>query len=723
MNRLRRFFPFLAWWKDLRDPKVVRADLVAGITVALVLIPQSMAYAQLAGLPAYYGLYAAFLPPAIAALWGSSRQLATGPVAMVSLMTGAALVPFAAAGQDVVPIAIALALLAGIIQLAMGLLRLGLLVDFLSHPVLVGVTNAAAVVIATSQLDKLLGVRAAKASHHLETVWNVCVAAAQGVHAPAIGMGLLAFFLMIASRKIDKRIPGVLLAVLVTTTLAWKFDYHQEERPPTACLAGTAAALVVQWEQERVQEAALDPRIREAEAELERLRERYGAKHAQVAQARLGLDELRLSLDDRRREERARWEALRGLRYRRVDSAGGPTWHAVGELPPGSRDDGREWRLRSMGDDGKVLLVAGGNVVGAVPKGLPSIGVPKLGLADLLALLPSALMLSLIGFVEAISIAKSMALQTRQRVDANQELIGQGLANLTGAVTQAYPVSGSFSRSAVNLSAGAVTGFAAVVTSLAVIAVLLWLTPLLWHLPEATLAAVIMMAVANLVKVKPILHAWKVAPRDALVSLATFAITLLAAPHLDVGILAGIGLSLVVYLAATMRPEVAVLSRHGDGSLRDAAQHDLAQCDRILILRFDGRLYFANTSHFEDRLIAELAARADVRVVVFAGAGLNSIDSTGEEVLHRLVDRLEAQGLRVIFWGLRHRVQEILARTGLVARLGGDRFIPLPDAALEEARRLAGCADDCKKDCPLFVSKPAATADAGARGAARLSPR
>ena len=242
--------------------------------------------------------------------------------------------------------------------------------------------------------------------------------------------------------------------------------------------------------------------------------------------------------------------------------------------------------------------------------------------------------------------------------------------------------------------------------SVVVAVVLLFCTPLLWHLPEATLAAVIMMAVVNLVKIKPILHAWRVARRDALIAIATFVITLLAAPHLDLGILTGVGLSLLAYLAATMRPHIAVLARHADGSLRDAASHGLSRCDTVLVLRFDGRLWFANASHFEDAVIAELAARPSIRCLVIAGSGINSIDATGEEVLSHVVERLESQGVRVVFMGLRHRIQSVLERTGLVARIGLERFVGQEDAALDLARSLAGCDPTACSLCPLRRVQP-----------------
>jgi len=212
-SRLARSLPFLAWIGELRDPRVLRADLLAGVTVALVLIPQSMAYAQLAGLPAYYGLYAAFLPPMVAALFGSSRQLATGPVAVVSLLTAAALEPIAATGtQGYIAYAITLSLFVGLFQLSLGLLRLGVLVNFLSHPVIIGFTNAAAIIIATSQLDKIFGVRIDKAEHQYETVWNTVVAAAGQTHWPTLAMAVGAFATMILLRRYRPKWPNVLIA-------------------------------------------------------------------------------------------------------------------------------------------------------------------------------------------------------------------------------------------------------------------------------------------------------------------------------------------------------------------------------------------------------------------------------------------------------------------------------------------------------------------------------
>ena len=247
--RLHRFLPFLSWLGELRDRKVLRADTLAGVTVALVLVPQSMAYAQIAGLPAYYGLYAAFLPPMVAALFGSSRQLATGPVAVVSLLTAAALEPIAASGSSgYVAYAITLSLIVGLFQLMLGLLRLGVAVNFLSHPVIVGFTNAAAIIIATSQLDKIFGVRAEKAAHHYETVWNTVIAATQYIHWPTFFIALGAFAIMIVLRRVNPRIPNVLIAVALTTALSWFMRLEHIETVALEQMASEAVQVVVRDE-------------------------------------------------------------------------------------------------------------------------------------------------------------------------------------------------------------------------------------------------------------------------------------------------------------------------------------------------------------------------------------------------------------------------------------------------------------------------------------------
>jgi len=247
-------------------------------------------------------------------------------------------------------------------------------------------------------------------------------------------------------------------------------------------------------------------------------------------------------------------------------------------------------------------MMGGGAVIGDIPKGLPAFALPQLEPNVLLRLLPFAAIISLLGFMEAISIAKAMAAKTGQRLDPNQELIGQGLANMVGALGQSYPTSGSFSRSAVNLQAGAVTGLASVFTSLAVVIVLLFFTPLLYHLPQSVLAAIIMMAVVGLLNVAGFVHAWHAQWYDGLISIITFLCTLGFAPHLDRGIMVGVVLSLSVFLYKSMRPKVVTLARADDESLRCADVHGLKECRYLALVRFDGPLFFANASYLEDKI-------------------------------------------------------------------------------------------------------------------------
>ena len=570
-----RLLPFMAWIGKCKDPKVLSADLIAGITVALVLVPQSMAYAQLAGLPPYYGLYASFLPGIVAALFGSSRQLATGPVAVVSLMTAAALEPLALTPELYVAYAIVLALMVGIFQLMLGVLRLGVLVDFLSHPVVIGFTNAAAIIIATSQLSKIFGVVVEKGEHHYDTIWRVIVAATSETHMLTLGMGLLAIAIMATMKKFTPKLPNVLVAVVITTILSAAMGFEEQ----------------------------------------------------------------------------------------------------------------------------------GGKVVGVVPAGVTMPSVPGgLSWDILVQLVTTAVIISIIGFMEAISIAKAMAARTRQRLDPNQELIGQGFSNIVSGLFQGYAVSGSFSRSAVNINAGAITGFSAVVTGLAVGATLMFLTPLLYHLPQATLAAVIMMAVINLVKIEPIIYAWRVQPHDGIVAAVTFILTLIVAPHLETGIVTGVLLSLGLFLFRSMRPRISILSRDPDGTLRDAEVRKLATCDNISLIRFDGRLFFANTGYFNDTILDRVAKKPDLKFVIIDAEGINEIDATGEEMLHELERRLQSLGIELLFARAKKQIMDILKRTGFVEHVGKERFFRLRTHAFEYAWAKLG--DDHADTCPLKVARP-----------------
>ncbi|MCY4213401.1 MAG: sulfate permease [Gammaproteobacteria bacterium] len=563
--------PFLDWVRELRNPNVLRADLTAGVTVALVLVPQSMAYAQLAGLPAHYGLYAAFLPVAIASLFGSSRQLATGPVAVVSLLTASALGPMAADNADAyLGYAVALALLVGLVQLALGIIRLGFMIAFLSHPVVLGFTNAAAIIIATSQLGKLFGVQARAAEQHYDAVWQTAVLALESPHWPTIGMTLLALAVIVAVKRRSANLPNVLIAVAVTTLVSWALGFEK----------------------------------------------------------------------------------------------------------------------------------AGGGVVGSIPQGLPDFKWPQMDFAAVTQLLGIAITIALIGFMEAISIAKAMAVRTRQRLDANQELIGQGLGNLAASCFQGYAVAGSFSRSAVNIEAGAVTGFAAVVTSATVGLTLLLLTPLLYHLPQATLAVIIIMAVGGLVKVRPMMHAWRAQKHDGIVALTTFVLTLAFAPNLETGIVAGVLLSLGLYIYRTMSPRIYSLSRRQDGSLRRTRRNEEELCPKIAILRFEGPLFFANTTYFENRVLEQVAAMPALTCIIVDAVAINELDATGEAMLRALSETLASRNIAVLFARVQGKVMNALRRTGFIDQEEDERrfFYSRADALQHAWQRLHQNGD---ADCPV----------------------
>jgi SulP family sulfate permease len=565
------FVPFLSWIGELKDKDTIRSDVIAGVTVAMVLVPQSMAYAQLAGLPAYYGLYASFLPPMVAAIFGSSRQLATGPVAVVSLLTAAALEPIAAANPEgFLAYAVLLAVLVGLFQLFLGLFRLGVLVDFLSHPVVIGFTNAGALIIATSQMGKLFGVTAVQADHHYEKVWSMIEAAVHNTHLPTFGMAVLAFAILILMKKYAPRLPGVLVAVVITTVIAWLSGYAE----------------------------------------------------------------------------------------------------------------------------------TGGKIVGKIPEGLPAFTIPDFNWEAVKTLMVTAITISLIGFMEAISIAKAMAARTRQRLDANQELVGQGLSNIVSGMFSGYPVSGSFSRSAVNIDAGAVTGMSSVVTGLVVGIALLFLTPLLYHLPQATLAAVIIMAVVNLVKIKPIIHAWHAEPHDGVVAVITFALTLFFAPHLEEGILIGVLLSLVLFLFRSMRPRVAELSRFHDNTMRDVSVHDLETSPKIALFRFDGDLFFANAGYFENQILQMVADKPELRFIILDAEGINAIDATGEEVLSNTIERLHAQNIELVVARMKKQFIDALRRTHLYEAMGENSFYSRVTYALDYVWDSLGDSYD-RTTCPL----------------------
>ena len=567
-----RFVPFLDWIFELKNPAVLKADVIAGITIALVLIPQSMAYAQLSGLPPQMGLYAAFLVPIVAALFGSSRQLQNGPVAIISLMTAAALLPLNLEAAQYIAYAAMIAIMAGVIQMVLGFLRLGVMVDFLSHPVVIGFTNAAAIVIGSTQISKILGITPETGKHLYNTLWNVVLAVPQ-THLATFAMGMFSLALLFGLKKYTPKLPNIILTIVVTILVSWAIGYEK----------------------------------------------------------------------------------------------------------------------------------MGGAIVADIKTGLPSLVIPVIDSQHFGFLLLPAFMIALLSFVEAFSIAKAVASKTRQHLSADQEMVGKGLANIVAGVTQGYAVSGSFSRTAVAFDAGAKTGFAAIVSGMIVGITLLFLTPLLYHLPVATLAAVIIVAVIGLFHFEPFHHAWKVNPHDGFVALTTFLTTLYFAPHLEWGILIGVVLSVVFYLYRTMRPHFAEVSLNDEGVYRDAHLNALETSETVAFYRYDGDLYFANAGYLERKLLNAVADKPKLKVIVLDLEAVDQIDATGEEMLGHMSSRLAEAGIEFYFSRVKFKVTDALKRSGLYDRIGAEHFYVKRTRAIKAIKEKYGNSVDVSH---LIYHKP-----------------
>jgi len=552
MTALRRLLPFLNWFP--LQPGAMKADLIAGLTVSLLVIPQALAYAQLAGVPAYYGLYAALLPTIIGSLFGSSALLSTGPVALTALLTAASIAQLGPqGGEQYISYAILLALIAGVFQLTFGLLRMGAILNFLSYPVLMGFINAAAIIIGLSQLPALLGLPLTQTSHFMLDIWQVMLRL-DTLHPASLLFGAAALTLLFTFKKQAPRLPGVLITVVLLTL--------------TSELAG--------FEQ------------------------------------------------------------------------------------------------------------MGGVVVGDIPQGLPAFAVPHIDWDTAIKLLPAGFIIALISFMEAMSSCKIIAIKTRKPWDENQELIGQGLAKIAGAFSQTIPVSGSFSRSALNLSVQAQTGLSSIFSALFVLLALLFFTPLLHHLPKPVLAAIIITALANLIDFGSIVKAWRARRDDGVAAVVTFVATIAFAPGIQTGILCGIALSVALLLYRRMRPRAVVVGMHADGTLRDAAYFQLdAPHPKMRVLRFDRSLFFVNASYFEDAVIALARDHPELRYILVAGGGINEIDASGIEVLGNLSTRLKAGGITLGLSGIKRQVMSVMTQTGLTGHIGTENIFATDRLALD----------------------------------------
>lgn len=568
----QRLFPFMVWLPNI-NRETIRADLVAGVTVALVAIPQSLAYAQLAGVPPYYGLYASFLPVIIGALWGSSPALSTGPVAMTSLLTAASVMTLAKFGTDqFYAYVILMALLSGLFQIVLGIARMGVLINFLSYPVLRGFINAAAIIIALAQLPAMLGLQLEHSKHFMVDVLHV-VAHSINTHLPSLAFGLGSLVLLYLFKKYAPRLPGVLIVVIITTIISY--------------LAGFEAT--------------------------------------------------------------------------------------------------------------------GGTVVGKIPEGLPEFSLPPFDPVASMHMLPSAFVIAIISFMEAMSSSKIIAIKKRIKWDENQELVGQGLAKVAAAFSTGMPVSGSFSRSALNLASGAQTGLASVFSAVIVLITLFLLTPALYHLPKPVLAAIIMMAVFSLIDVQVIKDAWRANIHDGIAAVVTFVATLSFAPNIQNGILTGILLSLVLFLFRTMRPKVVMLGIDEQGILRSARRYNLPKLHpQVTAIRFDGQLYFANVSYFEDAVLYLVGEDPDLREILVVGDGINGLDASGVEMLRNLLDRLGKAGVGLSFARLKGNVLEVFDKTDLCELIGKENIYPSVEIAVSSIKQKLEAAD---ADTPADAGK------------------
>lgn len=556
--RLSRYLPVLAWGRAYNGTTLTN-DLVAAGIVTIMLIPQSLAYAMLAGLPPEIGLYASILPIIAYALFGTSRALAVGPVAVISLMTLTAASSIAPPGSaEFIAATLVLALLSGLMLLAMGVLRLGFLANLLSHPVVSGFITASGLIIATSQLKSILGIRAS-------------------------GEAMPELVSTLAANLPQTNIPTLIIGVVSTAFLFW---------------------------------------------------------------VRKGLKPLLISL---------------GLKPRSADltaKAGPIAAVAVSTLAVVWLD----------------LEAAGVRTVGQIPQSLPPFTVPLFDAALWQQLAIPALLLSVIGFVESVSVAQTLAAKKRQRINPDQELIGLGAANIAAAFSGGYPVTGGFARSVVNFDAGAETPAAGAYTAVGIAIAALFLTPYLASLPIATLAATIIVAVLSLVDVKTPRHIWRYSRADFAAMAATVLVTLLVG--VEPGVIAGVGLSLALFLWRASRPHAAVVGRvPGTEHFRNVKRHTVLTDPRILTIRIDESLTYLNARWLEEFVLEQVAETPRLRHLVLMASAVNAIDASALESLEAINHRLADAGVSLHLSEVKGPVMDALERSHLLHDLTGEVWL------------------------------------------------
>lgn len=532
----KTFLPFLVWLKDYDRSKLFK-DFIAGLTVAVVLIPQVVAYAILAGLPPVYGLYAAFLGTAVAALWGSSQHLSTGPVALVSFLTLTALVPLAKPeSPEFVGLAIILALIIGLVQLLMGLFKLGFIMNFISHSVISGFTTAAAIIIASTQIPNLFGFGVEKHEFVFLNFYEI-IKSLPDTNLLTLMIGLIAVvFIIVSKHQISKAFPSGLIVMATGVLLSYLLDFE-----------------------------------------------------------------------------------ARGV-----------------------------------------------DVIGAIDAKISLPTLPTLRFGDVLALLPSALIISIVGFLEAFAVAKSIGSQTKQKIDVNQELIGQGLGNIASSLFKGYPIAGSFSRTAVNYSAGAVTGVSSVFVSLFVLITILFFTPLLYFLPKAILSAVVIAALVDLIEFSKFRETYNLSGTDSVVITATFIFAFLLKP--DDAIFIGIVISLVMFLRRTIVADVVevVFQMHEERFRKITFGNEVNVFNRILICRIDMSIFFANATKIAQQIEELVNKREEMpEHLVIDFSGVNYIDVSGYEELEELFEELIHKGMKIYVMYRKKQVRDIMRLSGL----------------------------------------------------------
>ena len=542
---MKTYIPILDWLAKytIEDAK---GDLSAGLTVGVMLIPQGMAYSMIAGLPPIYGLYASTIPIIIYSFLGTSRQLAVGPVAMVSLLTAASVGVLADGGTELyIQLAITLAMMVGVIQLLLGIFRLGFLVNFLSHPVISGFTSAAALIIGLSQLKHLLGVNIPR-SHHIHEIIVNAIKQADKIHWISLAIGIGGILLIKGVRKINKAIPGPLLAVLFGVLVVYFGNLHD-----------------------------------------------LGVK-----------------------------------------------------------------------------------IVGEIPSGLPSLGMPSFDKATLRSLFPAAMAISLVSFMESIAVAKAVQVKHKNyKIIPNQELIALGAANIGGSFFQSFPVTGGFSRTAVNDQAGARTGMAGIVAALLILSTLLFFTEYFYYLPNAILASVIMVAVFGLIDIAEAKHLWDANKTDFAMLLITFISTLTLG--IELGIATGVLLSLAVIIYKTSRPNVAVLGNIPETNIyrNKERYNEVIQREDTLIVRFDAQIFFANTNYFKETIEALVRERKPkLKYIVISAESINSIDSSALHTIEELIEEQSSEGIQVYFAGVKGPVRDAMKRGQLNEKVSANKF-------------------------------------------------